>query len=1017
MNSEWEPSPSERHPIYSPLTTHYLFSQELIQIGRGLYTIDMVSTPTSIIAELYTRAVAAQQAGRLVDAEKVCRRILGAEPENPDALQLLGLIAFQSGHAESGIELLEHAICINDRNADYFGNLGVMFQDLGRFDEAIEADQKAIALNAHHFGAWLGVGNAELARERPEAAIDAYTRALAIRPDHADAQSNLGVALHLVDRYADAADAFRKAIAIEPGRAELHSNLGDTLSELGQLKESIAAFSRSIELKPDHPHAYTNLSALQLGQNQTAAALATSEECLRHDAGNRSALALKAFALNELGREKEAAGLLDFERFVARVGHKAPEGYASLDEFNVQLAEYATQHPTLTYDPGSKSTRGGQQSRELLTESSGAIVSLEQLIRQSVTDYIAKHSGKKGHPYCASAPKNWRITAWATVLDAQGHQLSHIHPAGWLSGVYYVRIPPVVAASDDSHAGWIEFGRPPEDLHCKAEPLVRMYQPQEGTMYLFPSYFYHRTIPFESDEQRISIAFDVLPENLGNDAPDVPSTTLPTAAQELMRRAWELFNGNRVKEADELCRQVLEQVPEAHEAWYLRSMIAWKTSDVISAESHMRRAIELCPDEADYWFDFGWCLRIMQRSSEALQAYEKGLSIKPDNADAYINVAALLTDMNRNEEARTAYREAIRLKPTNGTAYYGLALMTRFKEGDAEIPAMERLLDQVEEMGERDRSNLFFALGKAADNLGDYDKAFEYYAEGNRIKRNSVQFDVAEDEVNTDRIIRSLGAELLAPDELSDDESELSVFVLGMPRSGTTLVEQVLDSHPEVAGSGEINDLSRIVNQIDPYMPPGAQLPEAVSAIERSVWRELGSRYIEALRTYDKDARRVVDKLPFNYTLIGLISLMLPNAKIIHCTRHPLDTCLSCYLNSFSGDRGFTYDLDELGRTFVNYHRLMKHWKTVLPAGTMLDVAYEDLVEDLENTARRMIDFIGLEWSDSCLEYYKNPRIVNTASFTQVRQPVYSSSVGRWKCYAKHLKPLRCILDDAGIAT
>ena len=183
------------------------------------------------------------------------------------------------------------------------------------------------------------------------------------------------------------------------------------------------------------------------------------------------------------------------------------------------------------------------------------------------------------------------------------------------------------------------------------------------------------------------------------------------------------------------------------------------------------------------------------------------------------------------------------------------------------------------------------------------------------------------------------------------------------------------------------------------------------------MWRELGSRYIEALRAYDEDARRVVDKLPFNYTLIGLISLMLPNAKIIHCTRHPLDTCLSCYLNSFSGDRGFTYDLDELGRTFVNYHRLMNHWKTVLPAGTMLDIAYEDLVEDLENTTRRMIDFIDLKWSSSCLEYYKNPRIVNTASFTQVRQPVYNSSVGRWKRYAEHLQPLRDILDDAGIAT
>ena len=235
--------------------------------------------------------------------------------------------------------------------------------------------------------------------------------------------------------------------------------------------------------------------------------------------------------------------------------------------------------------------------------------------------------------------------------------------------------------------------------------------------------------------------------------------------------------------------------------------------------------------------------------------------------------------------------------------------------------------------------------------------------------------------------------------------SDLPIFILGMPRSGTTLVEQILASHPSIHGAGELKDLSGIAFGLPHRLGSSQPFPECVAEVDAGRWRELGEAYVQGIRKHAAGMERITDKMPSNYHFVGLIHLMLPSAQIIHCVRDPVDTCLSCYKTLFVKTQEFSYDLTELGRHYRQYDRLMQHWKTVLP-GRMLDVRYEDVVSDLEGVARRLVEFCGLEWNEACLEFYKTERPVRTASAVQVRRPIYQTSIEYWRRYERHLGPL-----------
>ncbi|MCR4299784.1 MAG: sulfotransferase, partial [Gallionella sp.] len=279
--------------------------------------------------------------------------------------------------------------------------------------------------------------------------------------------------------------------------------------------------------------------------------------------------------------------------------------------------------------------------------------------------------------------------------------------------------------------------------------------------------------------------------------------------------------------------------------------------------------------------------------------------------------------------------------------------------------------------------------------------AFPHFLEGNKLKRATLDYDPDETARRIDSIMRNF--DMATMDRLrGGDPSHLPVFILGMPRSGTTLVEQIISSYPGVHGAGELSDLEAIMRR----NVAGAAFPDNLPSLDQARLAAWGADYVAGLQRRAPDARRITDKMPANFFAVGLIHLMLPNAKIIHVKRDPVDTCLSCFFQLFRNGQEFTYDLAELGRYYADYARLMEHWRKVLPEGAFLDVRYEDIVADQEAQSRRLVGYCGLEWNDACLDFDKNRRAVRTASMTQVRQPIYRSSVERWRNYEKFLGPL-----------
>jgi tetratricopeptide (TPR) repeat protein len=431
------------------------------------------------------------------------------------------------------------------------------------------------------------------------------------------------------------------------------------------------------------------------------------------------------------------------------------------------------------------------------------------------------------------------------------------------------------------------------------------------------------------------------------------------------------------------------------------------------------RALALQPDHAEALYNRGDALHERGDLHAALAHYRRALSFKPELADVYNNVGNVLKELGQLQEAQSAYREALRLDPNSTAAYVNLADGNTFKPGDAHLAAMEALAAKTEGLSTTDRMRLDFALGKAYADLSDHSRSFQHLRAGNAAKRASISYDETAALGLFDRIAAVFTPQLIAAKSGGGDPSALPIFVLGMPRSGTTLVEQIIASHPAAYGAGELQLFSDVVRSVSG--PDGKSLfyPEFAAALDAGALHQIGARYAAMLRERAAkhgrpDAERITDKTPSNYYCAGLIHLALPNAKIIHTIRDPLDTCMSCFSKLFTAEQNHSYDLGELGRYYRRYERLMAHWRRVLPVGRILDVRYEDVVADLEQQARRIIAYCGLPWDDRCLSFHETDRPVRTASSIQVRQPIYTSAIGRWRAYAQHIEPL---LNGLGVAS
>lgn len=422
------------------------------------------------------------------------------------------------------------------------------------------------------------------------------------------------------------------------------------------------------------------------------------------------------------------------------------------------------------------------------------------------------------------------------------------------------------------------------------------------------------------------------------------------------------------------------------------------------AQTLVRRALALDPNDA-YAIKLTASMALERGELDSALAHaHRTLALDPNQADAYNIIGSALRDLGRLPEARDAFAKSIELEPHKGAHYFSLADCTTFGGGDRHFAAMEALAAKQPGLPKTDRMYLDFALGKAYADTKDYRRSFRHLLAANAAKRAGIAYNEGAALGFFDRIEATFNAELIAAKSGGGNPSCRPIFILGMPRSGTTLVEQLLASHLAVHGAGELPILGDVVLRAPGQ---GIKYPEYVPLLDQAGIRSIGDEYLKRLAAFAPQGERVTDKMPLNSSFAGLIHLALPNAAIIHTVRDPVDTCVSCFSTLFRlHEQSHTYDLRELGRYFTRYQRLMAHWRRVLPAGRILDVQYEEVVDDVERQARRILDYCNLPWDARCLDFHRTQRPVRTASSAQVRKPLYSSSVGRWRAYREWLEPL-----------
>lgn len=430
-------------------------------------------------------------------------------------------------------------------------------------------------------------------------------------------------------------------------------------------------------------------------------------------------------------------------------------------------------------------------------------------------------------------------------------------------------------------------------------------------------------------------------------------------------------------------------------------------SDPSRAVTHFRKAIEINPRYADAHNNLGNVLGGLERYEEAIASFRKALAIDPKMAETHYCLGNALITLGRIDEGRDALEQAISLAPGYPEFYRSLGECKRFTADDPHLAAMEALARDMNSLAEDQRIILHFALGKAYEDIQRHDVSFRHLREANRLKRRQIDYDEAATLGIHTRVMDVFTPELVRGRTGQGDPSEKPVFILGMPRSGTTLIEQMLASHPGVFGAGETLAFHNAVQEvIGSDGAPSPAFPEAAATLPAEQLRRIGEHYLRRMTALAPKAERITDKALGNFVFAGLIHMSLPNAQIIHVSRTPADTCLSCFSKLFASELLYTYDLGELGRYYRSYAKLMEHWREVLPDGVMLEVQYEDLVGNFESHARRIVAFSGLDWDDRCLAFHQTQRPVRTASATQVRKPIYGTSVGRGRSYEAELGPL-----------
>lgn len=550
----------------------------------------------------------------------------------------------------------------------------------------------------------------------------------------------------------------------------------------------------------------------------------------------------------------------------------------------------------------------------------------------------------------------------------------------------------------------------------------------------------HTTLAHHQDaEQAFRAADTLLP---GRPEPQIGIAS-GLQAQGKSAEAAAIFN--RVKAQ---CQDNLKAQPDNVEVILALADICSKTGARAQAITLFNRAMKIAPDNLYIYIQLATVLHGSGKGEEMLRVSEAAIRLAPDSIAGHMKVAEALELLGRIEEALQEARRILSMDANNTDtlAFYagilektgnieeglnviapiardagtqGVHILLRYsalaKHSDEIYRAIELLEDAIQQRRASEPAlevALLFELGTLHDKVGAYDAAFETFRKANDAKHAilPMKFNPDAHTAHIDALISDCSRPLLSEHENAGNPSTLPVFIVGVPRSGTTLVEQILSSHPQVHGAGELTNIKNIVDSLHVRLDTTRRYPYCLDSLTDQAIDDISSEYIATLTALSNSAQRITDKMPRNFMDLGLIQILFPHARVIHCQRDPLDTCLSYYFHDFSIPHTFSYRLEDLGIFYNNYRRLMQHWRTVLDM-PLLEIQYQDLVSDQDAMSRKLVDFCGLEWDDACIAFHDNKRFAATTSYDQVRKPMYTSSVGRWKNYEKYLQPLISTLE------
>jgi tetratricopeptide (TPR) repeat protein len=519
-------------------------------------------------------------------------------------------------------------------------------------------------------------------------------------------------------------------------------------------------------------------------------------------------------------------------------------------------------------------------------------------------------------------------------------------------------------------------------------------------------------------------------------------------AQDITRRIWKLLEASQTKQAVELCQELNRIHPDYADGWHVASQVAERARLPGKSLEFIQRALDLDANNSGYLIHqatllqrtgkveeglavvrklvgrtlesaaayniLGSTLAHFDLHEEALAAFDSAIALSPTRPHYHFNRAAELRFLGRLKDAEAACNSSIKLNPQHHEAYL---MRSDLRTQDAENNHVAELKSQLPTAAKewRGHAQLHYALAKELEDLGEYRESFEYRSRGAKLRRAHTVYQPENDLVTMAAITKAFDSEIFTKINSSCDNSS-PVFILGLPRTGTTLLERILNSHSQIHSAGELNVFAReLVGQVRSKFGAAVPRDRFVELSSQIDFTELGEAYIRGTAALTGGCPHFIDKLPLNYLYAGLIHLALPNARIIHLRRHPMAACYAIYKQLFQGAYPFSYSLEEMGHYYVAYSQLMDHWRQVIPAVAMTEIHYEDLVMQTEAEARRILDFCGLQWEEQCLSFYRQKSASTTASAAQIRQPPHTRSVDQWRHYEEQLQPLKAILLAGGI--